>query len=86
MQEAEEDLLHVLNRWVCIGVPAGMDARILCSCRSRLFEASRTRRRSAVRLAACCTLANIVLGALAFQARQRFVRLKDSEWGPGEQE
>jgi hypothetical protein len=81
MQQMEEDVRSVLDRLVSTGVPADMEARILCSCRSRLFETSCTRRRTVVRLAAMCAMANIALGVVALQAHQRHVRPKAILYG-----
>lgn len=80
MQESE-DVLAVLSRLAAAEAPPNMEARILCFCRSRLFETSCVGRRSAVRLAAICSFANIALGLIAFQAHKRHVRLKANLYG-----
>ena len=68
--------MDVLHRLVSTRTPGDLEARILCSCRARLFRASWTRRRNALRLAAVCTMANLALGVFAFQTHQRHRRLR----------
>ena len=62
MQSKEEDVLNLLSRFAVVDVPSDMHARIVCSCRSRLFTTSCLRRRNAFRVAVVCSLANIILG------------------------
>jgi hypothetical protein len=83
--EVERSLLHLGST----EVPSGMQARILCSCRFRLFDGSLNRRRSAVRIATACTLANVAAGLFALQAYKRHSRLRETLYGvknTGEQE
>jgi hypothetical protein len=75
------DVLAVLRSLATVEAPADMETRILCSCRSDLFETSCARRRSAIRLATICSLANVALGLIAFLAHQRHVRLKTDVYG-----
>jgi len=79
--QKNDDVLAVLSRLVAAEAPPNMEARILCSCRSNLYETSWARRRSAVRLATIFSLANIALGLIAFQAHQRYERLKANLYG-----
>ena len=81
MQQRDEDVFAVLRRLVAVEAPTNMESRILCSCRSHLFEASCARRRGAVWLATIWGLANVALGLIAFQAHQRHVRLKTNLYG-----
>ena len=78
MEYAATDVARLPNRLLWMESPAGMEARVLSSCRSRLYEASRIRRRNAVRVAAACALANIALSVIALRRHQRHVRLKAS--------
>jgi hypothetical protein len=83
--EVERLLLHLGSTEVL----SGMQARIICSCRFRLFDLSLARRRSAARIAAACTLANIAVGLFALQAYKRHSRLRETLYGvknTGEQE
>ena len=81
MDHAAKDVSRLLNRLLRMEVPAGMEARVLSSCRSPLYEVSRIRRRNAVRVATACALANIALSVIALRSHQRHVRLKASLYG-----
>ena len=76
MQGEEEDVLSLIDRLAAIEAPLDMQARILCSCRSRALDASRIRRRNALRVAALCSVANIILALFAVQARERHKQLE----------
>jgi hypothetical protein len=79
--QKNDDVMSVLRRLVAVETPPEMETRILCSCRSNLFETSCARRRTAVRLVTICSLANVALGLIAFQAHQRHVHLKADLYG-----
>ena len=81
MQLSEMDVEGTLNRLFSAEPPVDMQARVVCSCKSRLYEASHTRRRGAVRLAAVWSLGAVALGWAAFSAHQKHVRLKANLYG-----
>ncbi len=81
MEQVDEDVLNLLTRSLSAAVPVDLEARILCSCRSRLFTTSCGRRRKAFQCAAICTLANIALAVIALRTHRRHVSLKDILYG-----
>ena len=82
MQGTEKDGLRLLSQAVAVKVPAGLEARILRSCRFRLFEESSTRAGNIVQLAAVCVVANIALGVLAFQTHSGEMKFETSPATP----
>ncbi len=81
MQLSEMDVEGTLKRMFSAKPPLDMQARVVCSCKSRLYEASCTRRRGAVRLAAVWSLGTVALGWAALRAHQKLVRLKANLYG-----
>ncbi len=81
MQLSAMDIDGTLRRLFSTEPPSDMQARVVCSCKSRLYEASYTRRRSAVRLAAVWSLTTVALGWAALSAYQKHVRLKANLFG-----
>ena len=81
MHHIRTEIERLLLRLGSTEVPSGMQARIICSCRSRLLDVSLARRRSAARIAAACTLANIAVGLFALQAYKRHSRLRETLYG-----
>ena len=81
MQRSDEDVEGTIRRLVAAEPPSDMQARLVCSCRSRLYQMSCARRRNAVCLAAAWTLINMVLGFVAFSAHQKHARLRSSLYG-----
>ena len=81
MQLSEMDVEGTIRRLLSAEPPSDMEARLVCSCRSRLYRASCNRRRDAVCLAAACSLASVALGWAAFSAHQKHVRLRADFYG-----
>ena len=81
MQLSEMDFEGTLKRIISADPPLGMQARLVCFCKSRLYQASCTRRRDAVRLAAVWSLTTVALGWAAFSAHQKHVRLRANLYG-----
>lgn len=75
MHDAEEQVSRLLNRLASTPAPQNLEVRVLRTCRSRFFNASRRRRRNTMRFAAICTIANIALGVAAFRMHRRHRRL-----------
>lgn len=81
MQLSEMDVEGTIKRLLSAEPPSDMEARLVCSCRARLYRASCTRRRDAVCLAAVCSLATVALGWAAFSAHHKHVRLSANLYG-----
>jgi hypothetical protein len=89
MHQIRTDIERLLLHLGSTELPSGMQARIICSCRFRLFDVSLARQRSSARIAAACTLANIAVSLFALQAYKRHSRLREALYGvknTGEQE
>lgn len=80
MQLENTELAKAINCLAMVELPSGMEDR-LSSCRSRLYEASNTRRKNVVCLAVVWTLTNVALSLLALYAHQRHVQLRSSLYG-----
>lgn len=81
MQLLDIDFEGTLRRLASAELPLDLHARVVCSCRSRLYQASCTRRRSAVSLAAVWSLAMVAFGWAALNAHQRHVHLEANLYG-----
>lgn len=81
MQLSQLDIDAVLKRLSTTEPSMGMQARVLCSCKSRLYQTSCARRRDAVRLAAVWSVGTVVLGWVALKAHHSHVRLKANFYG-----
>lgn len=81
MQRSIEDVEDTMKRLVSAEPSSDMRERLVCTCRSRLYQASCVRHGSAVRLTAFWTLTTIALGFMAFSAHRRHVRLRSSLYG-----
>ena len=80
--QISEDWVDGRIRRLLLTEPApGMQARVISSCRSRLYDASCDRRRKAVRLAVLWTLVNVALGLAALSAHQKHVQLRSTLYG-----
>ena len=74
MHQKQTEIERALLQLGSIAVPSGMQARILCSCRSSLSDTRLARRRNAARMAAAWAVANITAGLFALQAYKRHCR------------
>ena len=81
MQREEQDVLDLLKRFTMVDVPSDLQGRRVCSSRSRIFTKSCVRRRNAFRVAAVCSVANIILGLIALQTHKRHRRLEATLYG-----
>lgn len=81
MRHLDGDVESTIRRLVAAEPPSDMQARLVCSCRSRLYQTSCTRRRNAVRLAAVWTLASVALGIAPLTAHQKHVQLRSKLYG-----
>ena len=76
MQLSEMDVESTIRRLLSAELPPDMEARLVCSCRSRLYRTSCAQRRHAVCLAAGCSLVTVALGWAALSAHHKHVRLR----------
>jgi hypothetical protein len=81
MQHVERDIEGLISNLVLAQVPAGMEARILCSCRTRLFEVALSRGRNVAQLAVVCAIANMAFATIALRVHRQHVRIKRALYG-----
>lgn len=81
MEQHETDVLCSLNRSIEADPPPGMNERILCSARYRVFTQSCTRRRNVIWWTTICTVANVTLGIIAIRTHQRHRKLGFALYG-----
>lgn len=81
MQLEDVEVSKALKCLAIVELPQGIEDRLVSTCRSRLYEASHTRRTNVVGLTVVWTLTNSGLVLLALHAHQRHVRLKAALYG-----
>lgn len=81
MQRFDEEVEATIRRLVSAEPPSDMAARLVCSCRSRLYHVSCARRGRVLCLATIWTLTNMIVGLVALSAHQKHVRLRSSLYG-----
>ena len=81
MQPLIEAVEDTMKRLVSAEPSSDIRDRVVCTCRSRVYQTSCARYRNAVRLTAFWTLTTIALGFIALSAHQRHVRLTSSLYG-----